>query len=109
MLAVVSCGCRPGPTVVLPCCWLPQVLSNSYAFAYFFFGGDLFKGEFTEDQNLVNQNLFEDSQEQLANEVGGCVYCVCMRVRKTAALTFFAAVSGNPLLHSRCGLCTAAL
>lgn len=52
------------------------MLSNSYAFAYFFFGGDLFKGEFTEDQNLVNQNLFEDSQEQLANEVGGRMYCV---------------------------------
>jgi hypothetical protein len=63
-----------------------QVLSNSYAFAYFFFGGDLFKGEFTEDQNQVNQNLFEDSQEQLANEVGWRRVCwACMRVRRTAA------------------------
>lgn len=46
-----------------------QVLSNSYAFAYFFFGGELFSGEFTADENQVNQNLFEDSQEQLAVEV----------------------------------------
>jgi ariadne-1 len=45
------------------------VLSNSYAFAYFFFGGELFSGEFTPDENQVNQNLFEDSQEQLAVEV----------------------------------------
>jgi hypothetical protein len=45
------------------------VLSNSYAFAYFFFGGELFSGEFTADENQVNQNLFEDSQEQLAVEV----------------------------------------
>lgn len=48
-----------------------QVLSNSYAFAYFFFGGDLFKGEFTAEQNLTNKNLFEDIQEQLGQEVGG--------------------------------------
>lgn len=46
-----------------------QVLSNSYAFAYFFFGGDLFKGEFTAEQNLTNKNLFEDIQEQLGQEV----------------------------------------
>lgn len=49
------------------CCL--QVLSSSYAFAYFFFGGDLFKGEFSEEQNQMNQNLFEDIQEQLAMEV----------------------------------------
>lgn len=54
------------PSVPLP---RRQVLSNSYAFAYFFFGGDLFKGEFTAEENTMNQNLFEDSQEQLAMEV----------------------------------------
>jgi hypothetical protein len=48
------------------------VLSNSYAFAYFFFGGDLFKGEFSEEQNERNKLLFEDSQEQLATEVSTC-------------------------------------
>lgn len=47
-----------------------QVLSNSYAFAYFFFGGQLYAEEFSEDENRVNQNLFEDSQEMLAGEVG---------------------------------------
>lgn len=49
-----------------------QVLSNSFAFAYFFFGGDLFKGEFSEEQNERNKMLFEDSQEQLATEVSMC-------------------------------------
>jgi ariadne-1 len=52
------------------CCCCSQVLSNSYAFAYFFFGGQLYAEEFSEDQNRVNQNLFEDSQEMLAGEVG---------------------------------------
>jgi ariadne-1 len=47
------------------------VLSNSYAFAYFFFGGQLYADEFSEDQNTTNQNLFEDGQEQLAQEVRG--------------------------------------
>lgn len=46
-----------------------QILSNSYAFAYFFFGNGLYSDEFDEDQNKVNQNLFEDSQEMLAAEV----------------------------------------
>lgn len=46
-----------------------QVLSNSYVFAYFFFGNELYADEFDEDENKVNQNLFEDSQEMLAAEV----------------------------------------
>ncbi|KAF6250673.1 hypothetical protein COO60DRAFT_1471727 [Scenedesmus sp. NREL 46B-D3] len=46
-----------------------QVLSNSCAFAYFFFGGQLYAEEFSEDENRVNQNLFEDSQEMLWGEV----------------------------------------
>jgi ariadne-1 len=54
----------------MPLCCCAQVLSNSYAFAYFFFGGQLYAEEFSEDENRVNQNLFEDSQEMLAGEVG---------------------------------------
>eukprot|EP00775_Hariotina_reticulata_P013428 gene13428-13556_t len=46
-----------------------QVLSNSYVFAYFFFGGQMYADDFDEDQNKVNQNLFEDAQEMLAAEV----------------------------------------
>eukprot|EP00877_Chromochloris_zofingiensis_P002490 jgi/Chrzof1/12241/Cz06g26220.t1 len=45
------------------------VLSNSYAFAYFFFGGQLYAEDFDEHQNKVNQGLFEDNQEMLAAEV----------------------------------------
>jgi ariadne-1 len=48
-----------------------QVLSNSYAFAFFFFGGEMFE-EFSEEQNRINQGLFEDRQEQLAQEVRVC-------------------------------------
>ena len=48
-----------------------RVLCNSYAFAYFFFGGSLFADDFSEEQNRINQNLFEDNQEMLAGEVGG--------------------------------------
>jgi hypothetical protein len=48
-----------------------RVLSNSYAFAYFFFGGQLFASEFTVEQNTINQALFEDNQAMLAGEVGG--------------------------------------
>lgn len=47
-----------------------RVLCNSYAFAYFFFGGAMFAEDFTEEQNAVNRNLFEDNQEMLAQEVG---------------------------------------
>ena len=52
------------------------MLSNSYAFAYFFFGNELYSDEFDEDQNKVNQNLFEDSQDMLAAEVS----CSALRV-----------------------------
>lgn len=47
-----------------------RVLCNSYAFAYFFFGGALFAEDFSEEQNRTNQQLFEDNQEMLAAEVG---------------------------------------
>lgn len=69
MLAA-ACPCDVCDKRVLPFrATLLQVLSNSYAFAYFFFGNDLYSDEFDEDQNKVNQNLFEDSQEMLAAEV----------------------------------------
>jgi ariadne-1 len=45
------------------------VLSNSYVFAYFFFGGQMYAEDFNEEQNKINQNLFEDAQEMLAAEV----------------------------------------
>ena len=63
-----------------------QVLSNSYAFAYFFFGGDVFKGEFTEEQNQMNQNLFEDLQEQLGMEVRTC-WTRLLKMRGISAAT----------------------
>ncbi|KIY94297.1 putative E3 ubiquitin-protein ligase ARI1 [Monoraphidium neglectum] len=46
-----------------------RVLCNSYAFAYFFFGGSMFAEDFTPQQNKINQDLFEDNQEMLAAEV----------------------------------------
>jgi hypothetical protein len=46
-----------------------QVLGNSYAFAFFFFGQQMYAGEFTKEQNKINQDLFEDNQEMLATEV----------------------------------------
>ena len=49
---------------------LLQVLGNSYAFAFFFFGQQMYAGEFTKEQNKINQDLFEDNQEMLATEVG---------------------------------------
>lgn len=42
-----------------------RILSNSYAFAYLFFGNDTFKEDFTPEQNTMNQNLFEDAQQTL--------------------------------------------
>ncbi|GIL45958.1 hypothetical protein Vafri_3067 [Volvox africanus] len=45
------------------------VLSNSYAFAYFFFGGEMYKDNFTEQENTRNQILFEDYQQRLESEV----------------------------------------
>ncbi|MEW5311065.1 MAG: hypothetical protein WDW38_002808 [Sanguina aurantia] len=45
------------------------VLSNSYAFAFFFFGGQMYKEEFSAEQNTRNQHLFENLQEKLEEEV----------------------------------------
>lgn len=45
------------------------VLANSYAFAYFFFGNDLYREDFSVEENQRNQNLFEDAQSMLEAEV----------------------------------------
>eukprot|EP00899_Mesostigma_viride_P019115 jgi/Mesvir1/27204/Mv07050-RA.1 len=42
-----------------------RVLANSYVFAFYMFGRDMFGDEVTEAQNEINQNLFEDRQQQL--------------------------------------------
>lgn len=46
-----------------------RALSYSFAFAYFMFGNDLFKDDVSEEQNAINQNLFEDQQQQLEETV----------------------------------------
>lgn len=45
------------------------VLSNTYAFAYFFFGNEMYKEDFTAEENCRNQNLFEGQQVMLETEV----------------------------------------
>ena len=40
-----------------------SVLATSYVFAYFFFGNDMYRDDFTPDENTRNQNLFEDQQQ----------------------------------------------
>lgn len=46
-----------------------RALSYSFAFAYFMFGNDLFKDDISEEQNAINQNLFEDQQQKLEETV----------------------------------------
>jgi hypothetical protein len=46
-----------------------RALSYSFAFAYFMFGNDIFKDDISEEQNAINQNLFEDQQQQLEETV----------------------------------------
>lgn len=46
-----------------------RALSYSFAFAYYMFGNDLFKDDISEEQNHINQNLFEDQQQQLEETV----------------------------------------
>ncbi|CAM6090132.1 unnamed protein product [Calypogeia fissa] len=46
-----------------------RALSFSFAFAFFMFGNDLFKDDISEEQNEINQNLFEDQQTQLEETV----------------------------------------
>lgn len=46
-----------------------RALSYSFAFAYFMFGNDSFKDDISEEQNAINQNLFEDQQQKLEETV----------------------------------------
>jgi len=42
-----------------------RVLSYSYPFAFYMFGGEIFKDEMTPGERELKQNLFEDQQQQL--------------------------------------------
>lgn len=46
-----------------------RILGYSYAFAYYMFGGEMFKEQVSEEQNRCNQHLFEDAQERMESEV----------------------------------------
>ncbi|GER50401.1 RING/U-box superfamily protein [Striga asiatica] len=46
-----------------------RALSYSYPFAFYMFGGDLFRGEMTKEECEIKQNLFEDQQQQLESNV----------------------------------------
>ena len=46
-----------------------RILGYSYAFAFYMFGGEMFKDQVSGEQNLSNQNLFEDAQERMESEV----------------------------------------
>lgn len=46
-----------------------RILANTYVFAYFFFGNELFQEDFTPEENGRNQSLFEDQQQMLEFEV----------------------------------------
>ena len=50
-------------------CETRAILGYSYVFAFYMFGGEMFKDEIDEQQNEVNKNLFEDQQQQLDGEV----------------------------------------
>lgn len=45
------------------------VLAHSYVFAYYFFGNEMYKDDFTTEDNQRNQNLFEDQQQMLESVV----------------------------------------
>lgn len=50
-------------------CETRAILGYSYVFAFFMFGGDMFRDEIDAQQNEINKNLFEDQQQQLDAEV----------------------------------------
>ncbi len=50
-------------------CETRAILGYSYVFAYYMFGGEMFREEINEEQNEMNKNLFEDQQQQLDAEV----------------------------------------
>ncbi|KAM7473051.1 hypothetical protein LguiA_011234 [Lonicera macranthoides] len=46
-----------------------RILSYSYPFAYYMFGGELFSDEMTKKELVIKKNLFEDQQQQLEANV----------------------------------------
>jgi hypothetical protein len=62
--------CKGTLTGVCRCCMcVPlQLLGNSYAFAYYFFG-PMYSSEFSPEELKILQDLFEDNQDMLAQEV----------------------------------------
>lgn len=65
-----------------------RVLSNSYAFAYLFFGNDLFREDFSPEANAANQGIFEDCQQQLEAEVRRLLV-VCWALTITLLYTYY--------------------
>ncbi|KAJ0980341.1 hypothetical protein J5N97_008596 [Dioscorea zingiberensis] len=53
-----------------------QVLSNSYPFAFYMFGDELFQDEMTPEERLQKQNLFEVQQQQLEFQVENLSMCL---------------------------------
>ncbi|PSC75216.1 putative E3 ubiquitin-ligase ARI1 isoform X2 isoform A [Micractinium conductrix] len=46
-----------------------KCMAYSYIFAYYMFGQEMFKEDFSQEANAINQALFEDKQGQLEAEV----------------------------------------
>ncbi|CAD5324327.1 unnamed protein product [Arabidopsis thaliana] len=46
-----------------------RILSQSYPFAFYMFGEELFKDEMSEKEREIKKNLFEDQQQQLEGNV----------------------------------------
>ena len=50
-------------------CVSRRLLTYSYVFAFYMFGGSMFKDDVSPEQNAINQNLFEDRQQSLEETV----------------------------------------
>ncbi|KAJ4831776.1 hypothetical protein Tsubulata_039048 [Turnera subulata] len=46
-----------------------RILSLTYPFAYYMFGGEIFKAEMTSDEKKMKRELFEDQQQQFEGNV----------------------------------------
>lgn len=46
-----------------------RIIANSYAFAFYMFGEELFKDEMSDKEREIKKNLFEDQQQQLEGNV----------------------------------------
>lgn len=53
-----------------------RALLYSYPFAYYMFGDELFKGEMSDEEREIKQNLFEDQQQQLEGYVENLSKCL---------------------------------